>query len=421
MDLVHFPSADATKCDKGYDTANGCLAHGMKRYYGGIIAEPQGVTIKDNSTGVFGFGRSTITSVSLVADSIYDQVVPEIYTDAEMPVNCKVAAGRDESDFYEALGIVGEGPLIAYTDAHYEDLNGNPVGANATGAVFVGSTLDGQAQHGWPNQPTFGLRQCLGTDPAGATDFFSLDQIRQQHWRGLAQSRLRNLGVQGQLRGRDRVPRDPAQSTPRACNSPKPGDHAMIAYVQQGMSGWVWTSLGVRTYGPALTNPVWIAVNMLLRARGLRLGGAATTAQLDLAETFFDVQAALDAAAICNDQVTDAGRLRQRDAVQVPRRAAGREAAPRLAPGSADELPGLLHVRIRQAQDRHPRELLDGGGLHHRQHPVQLAPVGADQAVVQSPDGQLRGPGLQVRQQLGHRLRHRLRHADRQRRRPRCS
>ncbi len=53
----------------------------------------------------------------------------------------------------------------------------------------------------------------------------------------------------------------------------KPGDHAMIANVQMGMSGWVWTSLGVRIYGPALTNPVWIAVNMLLRARGLRLGG----------------------------------------------------------------------------------------------------------------------------------------------------
>jgi hypothetical protein len=30
---------------KGYDTPNWCLAHGMKRSYGGIIAEPQGVTI----------------------------------------------------------------------------------------------------------------------------------------------------------------------------------------------------------------------------------------------------------------------------------------------------------------------------------------------------------------------------------------
>jgi hypothetical protein len=39
--------------------------------------------------------------------------------------------------------MVGEGPLIAYTNAHYADLNGTPVGATATGAVFVGSTLDG--------------------------------------------------------------------------------------------------------------------------------------------------------------------------------------------------------------------------------------------------------------------------------------
>jgi hypothetical protein len=84
----------------------------------------------------------------------------------------------------------------------------------------------------------------------------------------------------------------------------KPGDHAMVANVQSGMSGWVWTSPGVRVYGPPLTNPVWVAINMLLRARGLRLGANATTQQLDLAETLFDVQAAIDAAAICNDQVT---------------------------------------------------------------------------------------------------------------------
>jgi len=47
----------------------------------------------------------------MVADSIYDQVLPEAYTDSAMPVNCKVAAGRDESDFYEAMGVVCEGPV----------------------------------------------------------------------------------------------------------------------------------------------------------------------------------------------------------------------------------------------------------------------------------------------------------------------
>ena len=297
LDLVHFPTADASKCDKGYETANGCLAHGMKRSYGGLIAEPQGVSIKDNSTGVFGFGRSTITSTSLVADSIYDQIVPEIYTDSEMPVNCKVAAGRDESDFYEALGIVGEGPIIAYTAPHYEDLDGD-----GTAETFVGSTLDGQAHHGYPTN-SFGLRQCLGADPAGATDFFSLDQTGSStggDWRKV---------VSGASVYKDNFAAGTAfmvirRSDAKGLQLSKPGDHAMIANVQMGMSGWVWTSLGVRTFGPPLTNPVWIAVNMLLRARGLRLGATATTAQLDLAETFFDVQAALDAAAICNDSVT---------------------------------------------------------------------------------------------------------------------
>jgi hypothetical protein len=60
----------------------------------------------------------------------------------------------------------------------------------------------------------------------------------------------------------------------------------------------------VRVYGPPLTNPVWIAVNMLLRARGLRLGFGATTEQLNLAETFFDATSAVAAAAICNQEVS---------------------------------------------------------------------------------------------------------------------
>jgi hypothetical protein len=80
--------------------------------------------------------------------------------------------------------------------------------------------------------------------------------------------------------------------TPKGLQLTKPGDHAMVAYVQMGMSRWVWTSPGVRVFGPPLVNPVWIAINILLRARGLRLGANATTAQLNLAETFFDVQAA---------------------------------------------------------------------------------------------------------------------------------
>jgi hypothetical protein len=305
LDLVHFPSADAGKCDKGYDTPNGCLAHGMKRYYGAILAEPQGVRIKDNSTGVWGFGRSSITSVSLVADSIYDQVLAEVYTDTDMPVNCKVAAGRDESDFYEALGIVGAGPLVAYTTPRMVDKDGD--GKKET---FVGHTLDGQFNHGAkfdsngnPIGNNDGLRTCLGDDPAGATDFFSLDQS------GNTTGGDYRMVYSGASTFKDNFAAGTAfvvirRSDAKGLQLSQPGDHAMIATVSQGIRGWVWTSLGVRTYGPAVVNPVWIAVNMLLRARGLRLGADATTQQLNTAETYFDVQAALDAAAICNDSVS---------------------------------------------------------------------------------------------------------------------
>ncbi|MBI2816732.1 MAG: hypothetical protein HYX72_07315, partial [Acidobacteria bacterium] len=157
MDLVHFPDADSSKCDKSYDAANGCLAHGMKHYFGGVLAEPQAVKVKDNSTGVWAFGRSSITSVSLVAETLYDEIVPEIYTDINMPVNAKIAAGRDEGDFYEAMGVVGEGPLGLWV----------PDGSRAYDAFgnLIGDKLDGQFNHGYPG--TFGFRPTPGSDPAG--------------------------------------------------------------------------------------------------------------------------------------------------------------------------------------------------------------------------------------------------------------
>jgi len=147
------------------------------------------------------------------------------------------------------------------------------------------------------------LLQCLGGDPAAPTDFFSLDQSGNTtggDWRKV---------YSGNFTYKDNFAAGTAfivirRSDAKGLQLSKPGDHAMVANVQSGMSGWVWTSPGVRVYGPSLTNKVWVVINMLLRARGLRLGSNATTQQLDLAETLFDVQAAIDAAGICNDQVT---------------------------------------------------------------------------------------------------------------------
>lgn len=270
LDLAHFPNASALTCDRGFDTPNGCLAHGMKRYFWGVYATPQGVRIRDNSTGTWGYGRSPITSVSLIAESIYDQVIPEVYTDVPLPVKGKIAAGRDESDFYIVLAAICEGP-VTFDSGH---------------------TLDGQPNHG---PGALGLRTCPGNDPAGATDLFSLGQVGNQvggDWRkvfvggntyldtfaaGLAFIEIRRSDAKG------------LQLT-------RPGDHELIAWVATGLQGWIWTAAGFRTL-QTLTNPYWIVVNALLRAKGLRYASAAEC------EKHFDVDAAIAAANIASASV----------------------------------------------------------------------------------------------------------------------
>ncbi len=286
LDTTHFPDADGASCDKGYDTPNGCLAHTMKWFFGGIIALVQGVSVKDNSTGVWGFRRSQLTSTSIVAESIYNEVVPEIYTDDEgwtdangvaqdgMPVNCKIAMGRDESDFYEALGIVGEGPITLHTNLSKH-------------------TLDGQYNHGYPGAG--GSRLVNGSDPAGATDFCSLDQAGN-----VVGGDFRKI-YSGASTYLDNFAAGTAFTVIRRSDSPGlqlsyPTDHQMQANVTYGLSGWVWTATNTRTWA-VLTNPIWIVVNMMLRARGLRYSSATT------AELYFDLDAAIAAAAICDDVV----------------------------------------------------------------------------------------------------------------------
>ena len=83
----------------------------------------------------------------------------------------------------------------------------------------------------------------------------------------------------------------------------KVADHSMEAIVKYGLEGWRWTAAGTRHWYYQ-TNPVWIAINMLLRAKGARY------ASVEVQETYFDVDAAIAAAAICSttvDKVIGAG------------------------------------------------------------------------------------------------------------------
>ncbi len=304
MDYGHFPNASPADCDKGYDTPNGCLAHGMKRYFGGVIAQPQSVRIKDNSTGVFGYGRSKFTSTSIVSESIYDQVVPEIYTDNEayvdengqykvgMPVNCKIAAGREESDFYAALGIVGEGPLEFTIGNRTKTIKlfGHEISYTIPNTPM--QLLDGQHNHGYPG--ISGLRYGPGTDPAGPQDWFSIGRVgsNPQNWRE---------ATDGTSVWQDNFSAGLAfleikRKDEKGIQLSYPSEHTMEANILNGMQGWVWTAPGTRSQ-KVLTNPVWIAVNMLLRARGLRFADEAAC------EQYFDVNAAIAAAAVCDDTV----------------------------------------------------------------------------------------------------------------------
>lgn len=259
-------TASFPDCPKDYES---CVARGVPKSFGGVVAEPQSVRIKDNSTGVFGFGRSQFTSVSIADDSVYDRAVQEVYTDEAMLVTCDVAAGRDESDYYSALGIVGEGPIGAY------DPN------------LLRHTLDGQPPHdplrggGW--------RGIVGNDPAIDSDFFGLDQAP---WNTVPAGSTYAAGLAfAEIRRTDQAGLQLSAVT----------DRAMSVTIDKGIGGWTWTAPGARVWTPGLSNTVWVAVNVYLRALGLRVIPANSAAvPASEMEKYFDVQQAIAMAAICD-------------------------------------------------------------------------------------------------------------------------
>ena len=51
----------------------------MAPYFGAHQADPQGVVIKDDSTGFLGFGRNTVTATSILSDTVWGLALPEIW------------------------------------------------------------------------------------------------------------------------------------------------------------------------------------------------------------------------------------------------------------------------------------------------------------------------------------------------------
>jgi hypothetical protein len=289
---------DPSSCDYYFDSANGCQAHGMAAYFGGHPAAPQGVVIKDNSTGTWGIGRSTVTATSIISDTIWGNTLQEIWCNDDGDpgkafwVNCMIAAGRDESDFYDALGIVGAGPIGSYT--------GMLVYTNDDGYRYIiAPMLDGQPPQGFKvdgglnvvtNQPTMGLREIAGNDPGNpATDSFSLGQGTPQVWG--PQMAAGSAFVE--IRRTDQSGIQPTTTD----------QHQMQVPVSRGLAGYTWDENGNRTLTSGLTNPFWIAVNSFLRSIGLFGADSATQlAQFVLPSLY--VGDGSGAAEIADDPVT---------------------------------------------------------------------------------------------------------------------
>ena len=263
-------------CDKTFNGPEGCQSHSMVSYFGGHFVSTQSAQIKDNQTGTWGMGRSSITATSITNPSAYAMTVPEVYTDIEIEVKALIISGREESEFYDALGIVSEGPIGQYaTDA--SDLPKH--------------TLDGQYNHGreaYINnsskyaQRYFGLTLSLGATPN--TTPFAVGGTGAERADGTAFISLK-------------------RTDPKGIQLSRPSDHDLRGFLNQGMLGWTWTNPTTPVFA-LLTNPIWVAVNSIMRARGIRLpSGTSSGTVQTAAAAIIDLVSAVDTAALCNTTV----------------------------------------------------------------------------------------------------------------------
>jgi hypothetical protein len=253
----------------------GCLAHGMWPYFGGHPAQPQGVRIKDNTTGIWGIGRSMITATSIISDTVWGQALPEIWCnydgDASRSFIAKalLIAGRDESDFYDALGIIGLGPIGLYTPmTTFQNLDGFRyiIAPMLDGQTAIGFTVNGNTQILTNSQS--GLRQSVGNDPPDIVDNwegFSLSQAPAGATNGSPwPSPTLLTGAAAGTAFTEIRRTDPSGVQPSLLDQ-----HDMEVPIALGLSGRTWDASGNPSWVAGMRNPFWIAVNSFLRAIGL--------------------------------------------------------------------------------------------------------------------------------------------------------
>src|ERR1035437_832691 len=262
---VTAAGGDPTTCDYYLESTNGCQVHGMAPYFGAHQADPQGVVIKDDSTGFLGFGRNTVTATSILSDTVWGLALPEIWCNSggnplfAFLASALMVAYRDESGYADSLGILSAGPLGGFTASMVvtnADGYRYVVAPMVDGYLWQGLKLDGNLNV-TKYQPGMGLRYVTGSDPANpGTDYFSLGQGSPQVWEP-------NVYAAGTAACEIRI----VKST--TIQPSTPDQHQMTVPIDYGMWGWTWDQNGNRTATRGLINPCWTAVNTLRRAMGL--------------------------------------------------------------------------------------------------------------------------------------------------------
>jgi hypothetical protein len=247
-----------------------------------LITRQDGFTVPDQPVHVGGKkGMPRITATSVVNETAYGQPLADIYCDVSedkpLVIPCELIAGRDESEFYTALGVIGRGPIGGF-------------GYQWAGGRRVYGLLDEQPNHGGKSaaEELYGIRRSRGSnpvqdfDPDSGSYSFSLDELGRPlpvtNLHGVAFQQVRIVDEKG--------------IQPRAVSG-----HVMKAFIARGLGGWVWTAPGTRAWQEVITNPIWVAVNVLLAGLGL--------ADVSLAdqEAVLDIPACVAAAAVCDEQV----------------------------------------------------------------------------------------------------------------------
>jgi hypothetical protein len=257
---------DPTGCAKTWEA---CQSHSMTRYFGGIRVAPQ--LVKLSQGGRLGFGRSTMQASSVINETTRDAVIPQVYTDIEMPVPGLVIAGRDESEFRTGLGVISQGPIASFSaDLGKHKLDNQPPHDPAKGG-------------GW--------RAILGTDPAGVNDFVG---ISQAPWNVTPAGSTLAAGVAlAEIRRTDEKGRQLFKAS----------DMSMQVAVTGGMGSWVWPGSDSAAWVGSLTNPFWIALRAALESKGF-VFDPARTASLAAMEALFDRASVVAAAAIADTFVS---------------------------------------------------------------------------------------------------------------------